>query len=135
MIHYADPAAGVTPDNLHGFFVGWSNPPSATIHLKLLEASDHVILATEEETGDVVGYVTAMSDGVLGANISLLEVLPAYRERGIGTELFRRVLEKLDGLYMVDLTCDPELQPFYERFGICPASAMVLRRYEKQSRR
>ena len=64
-----------------------------------------------------------------------LEVLPAYQGRGIGSELVRRMLARLDDLYMVDLVCDPELQPFYARLGLRPAAAMVLRRYERQALR
>ena len=56
----------------------------------------------------VVGFVTAVSDGVLSAYIPLLEVLPEYQDRGIGSELMRRILEQLDDLYMVDVLCDAE---------------------------
>ena len=130
MIRYTDSPADITLDDLRGFFVGWPSPPSAATHLELLRASDHVTLAVESETGAVVGSATAMGDGILSAHVSFLEVLPAYQGRGVGTELFCRMLEKLDGLYDVSLTCDPELQSFYERFGMCPASAMMLRRYD-----
>ena len=133
MIHYADSVAGIISDNLHGFFVGWPNPPSAATHLELLEDSDYLVLAVEDETGTVVGFVTATSDGVLSAHVSFLEVLPAYQGRGIGTEPFRRMLERSRGLYGVSLTCDLELQPFYERFGMRPANAMILRNYDRQS--
>ena len=133
MIAYTDSVENVTAENLKGFFVGWPNPPSPEMHLKLIAKSDHVVLAVDEETNNVVGFVTAISDGVLSAYIPLLEVLPAYKGRGIGKELVQRMLEKLSGLYMVDLLCDPELQPFYERFGMKPAFGMMLRNYERQS--
>jgi hypothetical protein len=45
------------------------------------------------------------------------------------------MLEKLCELYMVDLICDVELQPFYARFGMKPASGMVVRNYERQGGR
>lgn len=81
----------------------------------------------------MVGFITAITDGVLSAYIPLLEVLPAYRGRGTGSELLRRLLQKLDHLYMVDLLCDAELQPFYERMGMRPATGMMIRNYAKQS--
>ena len=133
MIIYTDSIEGISTENLHGFFVGWPNPPSPETHLKLLAKSDHAVLAVDDETGNVVGFITAISDSVLSAYIPLLEVLPAYQERGIGQELVRQMLEKLSGLYMVDLICDPELQPFYARFGMKPAFGMMLRNYERQS--
>ena len=133
MISYTVSVKGITPERLTGFFVGWPDPPSPETHLELLVNSDHVVLALDEETGSVVGFVTAVSDGVLAAYIPLLEVLPAYQGQGIGSELVRRLLEKLRGLYAIDLICDPELQPFYGRFGMKPHTGMILRNYERQS--
>jgi hypothetical protein len=43
------------------------------------------------------------------------------------------MLEKLKDLYMVDVTCDPEAQPFYERLGMKKYTGMMLRRLDKQS--
>ena len=133
MIAYVDSVEGISIESLHGLFVGWPNPPSPGTHLKVLLKSDHVVVAVDEETNNVVGFITAISDGVLSAYIPLLEVLPAYKGRGIGKELVQRMLVKLEGLYMVDLLCDRELQPFYERFGMKPAFGMMLRNYERQS--
>lgn len=132
MITYIDSIVNVTPANLCGFFVGWPNPPSQETHLKLLANSDEIVLAIDDETGNVVGFTTAISDGVLSAYIPFLEVLPAYQGQGIGQELTRRMLEKLSALYMVDLICDPELQPFYARFGMKQATGMMLRNLERQ---
>jgi ribosomal protein S18 acetylase RimI-like enzyme len=133
MIAYKDSVEDTTPDQLAGFFVGWPNPPVPETHLRLLLNSDHVVLAIDEETENVIGFITAVSDGVLSAYIPCLEVLPAFQGRGIGSELVRRMLAKLRGFYMVDLMCDPELQPFYARFGMAPYSGMIVRNYEQQS--
>jgi len=133
MVSYTDSIVNITPENLKGFFVGWPNPPSPETRLKLIRNSDHAVLALDEETGNAVGFITAISDGVLSAYIPLLEVLPAYRGKGIGQELVRQMLSKLKGLYMVDVTCDPEAQPFYERLGMKKATGMMLRNYENQA--
>jgi len=133
MISYTVSVTGITVEQLGGFFVGWPDPPSPETHLRLLVNSDHFVLALDDTIGRVVGFVTAVSDGVLAAYIPLLEVLPAYQGQGIGSELVRRLLEKLRGLYAIDLICDPELQPFYERFGMKPYTGMILRNYEGQS--
>jgi ribosomal protein S18 acetylase RimI-like enzyme len=133
MIAYIDSVAGIAPAQLDGFFVGWPHPPSPATHLKLLANSDYVVLAVDDETENVTGYITALSDGVLAAFIPHLEVLPAYQGRGIGSELTRRMLEKLREFYAVDVICDPELQPFYARFGMAPYSGMIIRNYERQS--
>jgi GNAT superfamily N-acetyltransferase len=125
VITYRDDADGLTPAQLEGFFVGWPAPPPPAVLLDVLRGSAGVWLALDGER--VVGFVTAISDGVLAASLPLLEVLPAFQGRGIGTELVRRMLATLDDLYALDVTCDPDVAGFYERFGLQPAVAMVRR--------
>ena len=92
-----------------------------------------MILAVDDATGNVVGFITAITDETLFAYIPLLEVLPEYRGRGIGSELVRRMLAKLEGMYAVDLLCDPDVQPFYERLGMMKACGMLRRNPGRQS--
>ena len=131
MIEYRDTVEGLEASQLVGFFVDWTSKPSPQVHLNILHGSSHVVVAIDEESDQVVGFVTAISDGVLSAYIPLLEVLPAYQDRGIGSELMRRILEQLDDLYMVDVLCDAELQAYYARFGMQRAVGMCIRRYER----
>ena len=124
---------GITPERLQGFFLGWPNPPAPATHLRLLAGSTYVELAVDSNTGQVVGFINAISDGVLTAYIPLLEVLPAYQGQGIGATLVTRLLARLNHLYMVDLLCDADVQPFYARLGMRPATGMMLRHYDRQS--
>ena len=128
MIEYSESLDGIEPRQLQGFFAGWSRPLSPETHLRLLSGSDHVVLAIDVESDQVVGFVTALSDGVLSGFIPLLEVLPGFQRRGIGQALMTRMLDRLGHLPNVDLLCDPEVMPFYERFGMKPVGGMVLRR-------
>ena len=130
-ISYQTTMRGITPAMLAGFFVGWPNPPDGAAHLRLLEGSQHRVLALAD--GRVVGFITAISDGVLCAYIPLLEVLPAYQGKGIGSELVRRLLAELNGIYAIDLMCDADLQPFYERLGFQRSNGMVQRHYANQA--
>ena len=125
---YTTDVAELTPADLEGFFVGWPSPPSPERHLEILRGSDHVVLAREGDEGPVVGFVTAISDGILSAFIPLLEVLPSRQGHGIGSELVRRMLAELDGFYMVDLVCDAKLEPFYRRLGLTAMTGMGRRR-------
>jgi len=133
MIYYTETVEGIKPAQLQGFFVGWPNPPSPEIHLEILRRAFGVVLAIDSDTDLVVGFLNAVGDGLLSAYLPLLEVLPAYQGRGIGTELVRRMMERLKGFYMVDLICDPELQAFYERFGMFSRVGMAWRNFERQS--
>lgn len=134
-IVYCDSVDGIVPAQLGGFFEGWPNPPSAETHLRLLQGSDAIVLALDDDINVVVGFITAVTDGVLMAFIPLLEVLPVYRGQGIGQELTRRLLGRLSDYYAVDLLCDPALQPFYRALGMQPTTGMALRRYAFQSGR
>ena len=126
---YANTPRGIRAEQLIGFFVGWPAPPTPERHLELLRGSDAVVIAIDES--HVVGYVTAVSDGVLSAFIPFLEVLPTHQHQGIATELVERLLQQLDHLYMVDLCCDAGLEPFYARLGFRTLDrAMGLRRRE-----
>lgn len=133
MITYTHSLDGITADKLNGFFVGWPNPPNPATHLRILQGSTHVWLAVDDELGNVVGFMTAISDGVSAAYIPHLEVLPAYKQQGIGSELVKRMLEGLKHIYMIDLMCDVDVQPFYQRFGMRPYSGMIFRNYDRQS--
>ncbi|KOY17073.1 acetyltransferase [Paenibacillus xylanivorans] len=130
---FRDTLEGIGIDQLSGnFFEGWPNSPSTPTFLKLLEQSYAVELAVDEDTGNMVGFIQAISDGVLSAYIPLLEVLPEYQGKGIGTELVERMFNRLSDLYMIDLLCDDELQGFYEKKGMQKASGMVIRHYQNQ---
>src|SRR5215813_760106 len=113
MIQYTDSLAGVEAQDLTGFFVGWPNPANTETHLRILQGSYKIWLAFDNKK--VVGFITAISDGVLAAFIPLLEVLPEYQGQGIGLELTRRMLDSLKHLYSIDLMCDEDVQPFYEK--------------------
>lgn len=114
-----------------GFFEGWPNPPSKEKHRELLEKSYLSLVALDGSS--IVGFVNVISDGVLSCYIPLLEVLPSYRKQGIGKELVRRVLSELSDFYMIDLSCDEDLKPFYESIGMSQTLGMMYRNYDKQS--
>ncbi len=135
MVRYQGSTDGIFAEDLQGFFIdwGWPNPPSPETHLTILRESDHIVLAYDDETERVVGFINAISDGVLSAYVPLLEVLQPYQGRGIGSELVRRLLEQLDGLYMIDLWCNPELERFYARFGFERGFGMITRNRGRQS--
>ncbi len=131
MIKYISSLENIKPEQLKGFFVGWPNPPSEETFMRILKGSYRIVLAVENDK--VIGFINAVSDGVLSAYIPLLEVLPEYKSRGIGKELVSKMKEELSHLYMIDLLCDEELIPYYEKQGMSKATGALIRNYDKQS--
>jgi ribosomal protein S18 acetylase RimI-like enzyme len=133
-IVYTSSIENLQVDQLRGgFFDGWPNPPSPEVHLRMLQGSYRVWLALDAETNQVVGFVQAISDGVLTAFIPSLEVLNAYQQQGIGTVLMQKMMESLSHLYSIDLVCDDDVKPFYERLDMRAGTAMLMRNFENQS--
>lgn len=132
MIIYKSDTEGIKAEQLKGFFVGWLDQPSQETHLQILQNSAFVILAIDDQTNEVIGFVNAISDKILSAYIPLLEVLPKYQKQGIGKELMTKMLDKLSKLYMIDLCCDEPLQSFYQKLGLSPMPAMGKRNFTFQ---
>jgi ribosomal protein S18 acetylase RimI-like enzyme len=130
MTTYVHTLEYISPEQLEGFFEGWPNPPSKEMHFKLLQNSDQVVLAIDESSNQVVGFITAITDHVLSAYIPFVEVLTAYQGQGIGKKLVMLMLDRLKDMYMIDLLCDEEFQLFYENLGMSKAKGMMIRNYE-----
>ncbi|MCX6046299.1 MAG: GNAT family N-acetyltransferase [Chloroflexi bacterium] len=133
MITYSNAIIDVRADQLQGFFQHWGKAPSPSTLLRILQGSDHVVLARETATGAIVGYITAISDGISCAYIPHLEVRADWRGQGIGSVLVARMLAQLRELYMIDLMCDADVMPFYERSGFQRYTGMIVRNYERQT--
>ena len=129
-IKFQNTLGDISPNQLTGFFVGWPNPPSPEALLIILNNSYCFELAIDINTNQVVAFTNAISDGVLSAYIPLLETIPEYQGNRIATELITRLKKKLEDIYMVDLCCDENLEPFYKRFGFEKHNAMIIRNYD-----
>ena len=125
VIDYRTGFDGIERDQFEGFFDGWPAAPDADALFKILRGSAFAVLAGD---GDhIVGFVNALSDGLLAVYIPLLEVRAPYRGHGIGRALVGRVLSEFSDAYMVDAVCDPEVAPFYERLGMTRLAGMARR--------
>lgn len=132
-IEYVRSLDAVEPSDLDGFFVDWPDPPDPETHLRILESSDAFVLAIDREAGQPVGFVTAITDGVLAAYIPLLEVRPAWEGDGIGSRLVEEVCADLDHVYMIDAVCDDDVAGFYRQLGFDQLAGMARRNYDNQS--
>jgi ribosomal protein S18 acetylase RimI-like enzyme len=113
IITYSQSLEAVTTADLEGFLAHWDfTPPSGTL-LAMLQSSTHVILARDESSSILCGYITALSDGVVCSYISALEVRPKFRHLGIGTALLNQMTSRLQ-TYGTYLSCAPGMVAFYE---------------------
>ena len=131
-IVYLDSVVGISASELEGFFIGWPLPPSPNTLRAILGNSTHIVVAYDNDQKKAIGFVNCISDGILSAYIPLLEVLPEYQHRGIGSELIDRLLEKTQHYYMVDLCCDESLIPFYEKINFQKVTGMIKRNHMRQ---
>ena len=130
-IEYLDSAEKISVDMVSGFFVGWSKPPDEKTFIELLKNSYKIVIA--KKGNNIIGFITAISDGILSAYIPFLEVLPDFQSNGIGTELVHQMKEKLKDIYMIDLVCDSSIEDYYKNLGFTKSSAMILRNYDFQN--
>lgn len=129
IIKFIDSVAALSPQNIpEGFCEGWATPLSPKDHYEVLCRASHCVVAVVD--GSMIGFVTAISDGILTAYIPLLEVLPQHRGRGIGSELVQRIVAKLGRIYMIDVLCDDDVTTFYERLGFTRVSGACIRNHD-----
>lgn len=83
---------------------------------KAMEQSFYVIYVYDE--GKLVATGRAISDGITNAYICGLGVMREYRNKGIGTEIIKRLKEycKSNKLY-IQLFCEERLVHYYENMG------------------
>ena len=129
MIKYTNSLHLFDRNSFVGFCHGWANPLSSNKLHDVLSNSYVFVIAYDSETLKPIGFVNAISDGVLSAYIPLLEVLPEHQNKGIGKKLVEMLLERLEHLYMVDLCCDESLEKFYTPLGFTTLKGMVRRNY------
>lgn len=132
MIEYRESCEGLEGAEMTGFFVGWRTVPPPSVLRRTLEGSDFVVTAWDG--AKLVGFITAVSDGVMSCFIPLLEVLPEYQNHGLGSELVDRMLAQTRCFYMVDLLCDASLQGWYERRGFQKVGGMARRNFDALAR-
>ena len=98
--------------------------------VKRIIAGSHCFIVVEDEER-MVGMGRAISDGVSDAYIQDVAVDAKCRGRGIGKEIVRRLLNRLnrDGVNWVGLIAERGSHPFYERlgFGVMPDATPMVR--------
>ena len=117
MITYSDSNI-FTPAELERLFlsVDWYSGRFPEKLAAAFRNSSYVVSAWEN--GTLVGIMRALSDGVWQATIDCLLVDRDHQRRGIGSELVRRMKERLGGLLYIAVAPEEAKNcSFYEKHG------------------
>nr|WP_255433965.1 GNAT family N-acetyltransferase [Ammoniphilus sp. CFH 90114] len=99
--------------------VRWNNylkSPPEKLHQAMVQS--WCVMSAYDSRNKLIGTGRVISDGTIQALICGLVVHPEHQGRGIGKELFNRLVEKCrkDSLH-IQLLCTEALVPYYKRLG------------------
>lgn len=97
----------------------WTAERTEADTLRILARSDAVVAVTHRESGRLVGFARALTDETYLAVVLDVIVAPDMRGAGVGVTVMDAVLghPRLAGVKSVELICQPDLMPFYRRWG------------------
>lgn len=102
-----------------------------------LASSSLVLGAVDRGSDRLIGFTRVLSDGAFVALVLDVMVAAAWRGRGIGALLIDAVVShpSLGPVESVELVCQPDLVPFYERWGFTDqvGASRLMRRTERGS--
>ena len=97
----------------------WAAKRDRAFTEQLIAGSDLVHGVVEPSTGTLLGFCRVLTDGIAIALVLDVVVHPLFHRRGIGTELVAGLMQRqpLPRVDSVELVCQPDVVPFYERLG------------------
>jgi ribosomal protein S18 acetylase RimI-like enzyme len=80
------------------------------------------------EASQLIGFVNVISDGIGDAFLVDLMVHPDFQHQGIGQALVKQAVAELraDGVQLIQVTFEPELESFYRACGFHIVKAGVI---------
>lgn len=99
----------------------WSGPTDNRDLAARLVAGSHCFLAAVFQ-GVIIGMGRAISDRASDAYIQDVTVSRAFRGRGVGSQIVRRIVRRLDddGLTWIGLIAERRSEAFYAPLGFSP---------------
>ena len=124
--------AKINPEDLAELFkkTTWADGRSAEKITVMLRNTPIHLSAWNK--GRIVGFLRAISDDVYRAVLDDLIVCEDFRRQGIGTEMVKRMLRRLEHLEEVSLDCETDLLSYYEKFGFLPDQFNCLRMWRRK---
>jgi spermidine synthase len=95
----------------------------------IINGSHCFLVATDDarEEAPIIGMGRSISDGVSDAYIQDVAVVPAWRGRGIATEIIGRILRRLqnDAIEWIGLIAERNTKTLYQPLGFSPMADSV----------
>lgn len=108
-------------DDLMGLYANewWTRDRARGDVERMLAESDLLFVVMERKSRSLVAFARVLTDRTYVALLLDTIVAPAYRGRGLGRLLVEHVCSapELRRVERIELTCQPELVPFYRRWG------------------
>ena len=113
----------------------WSRGRTLADVRRVVEGSDIICAVVAGTEASLVGFCRVLADGVYKALVFDVIVSIDHRGRGVGRMLMDAVCAHpvLDGVEMIELYCQPEMESFYSRWGFttdCGGTILLRRRRE-----
>jgi len=122
------------PPDLQGAFnllstQGWAHRVHSAQDLRqLIEASQRVVVATANgQTGPIIGFARAISDGLSNGYISMVVVAPAHQRQGIGRQLVQALMVGGPGISWMLHASRAQAPEFFAKLGFVPATDAMTR--------
>jgi GNAT superfamily N-acetyltransferase len=97
----------------------WARERTAAGVREMLASTDLVFALVEPRTDRLVGFARVLTDGIYRAFLYDVIVDEAHRSSGLGRVLVDAIVgdPRLARVGTIELACQPELVPFYRRWG------------------
>ena len=95
--------------------VGWKTAEYPNRLYQAIKNSQYVMTVWDKE--NLVGLISAISDGYINVFITYLLVKPEYQKKGLGKMMMEDFLKKFDGFGRRILTTELDKEEFYQNFG------------------
>lgn len=112
---------------------GWWKDSYDKSKLKDLINGSFVFAVLIDESGKTVGMGRVLSDGISDAYIQDLVVLPEHRNKGLGKELVKKLIEfcHSKGVKWIGLIAEPDQEDFYKKLGFKQMNRYVPLKFEE----
>jgi GNAT superfamily N-acetyltransferase len=110
----------------------WSAARTESDVGRMLRSSDLLFVVVERRSDALAAFARVLTDSTYLALVLDVIVAPGHRERGLGRLLMESICSHrtLRGVASIELVCQPELVPFYRKWGFSDSvgRSLLLRR-------